>query len=202
MPTPGGPTSVMTVPRRGAGLPSVDAHGRAQLAHGQELDDAVLHVVEAVVVGVEHCARRGEVELVVGAGAPRQLEHPVEPGADPAVLGRLLARPLEPVDLLVDEVARPCRPGAVELVELRAVLADDVVVALAELLADGGQLLAQQELALLLVDALGDVGADLLGHLQLGQVVLGPVGDQLDALLDVDGLQHLRRGARRRPRSR
>ena len=64
--------------------------------------------------------------------------------------------------------------GSVELGELGAVLADDVVVALAQLLADGGQLLAQQVLALLLVDALGDVGADLRGDLQLGQVVAWP----------------------------
>ena len=65
--------------------------------------------------------------------------------------------------------------------------ADDVVVALAELLADRRQLLAQQVLALLLVDALGDVGADLRGDLQLGEVVLGPLGDQIDALADIDG---------------
>ena len=118
-----------------------------------------LHVVEAVVVGVEDGLGGAEVERVVGADAPRQLEHAVEPRADPALLGRLGARALQPVDLLVDEVLGDCRP-ALERLQLGAVLADDVVVALAELLADGRQLLAQQVLALLLVDALGDVVAD------------------------------------------
>ena len=66
---------------------------------------------------------------------------------------------------------------------------DDVVVALAELLADGRQLLAQQVLALLLVDPFGDVGADLGGDLQLGEVVLGPGHDQVDALAEIDGAQ-------------
>ena len=38
----------------------------------------------------------------VGAHAPRQLEHGVEPGADPAVLGGLRARALEAADLALD----------------------------------------------------------------------------------------------------
>ena len=67
---------------------------------------------------------------------------------------------------------------------------DDVVVTLTELLADRCQLLAQQVLALLLVDAFGDVGADLCGDLQFGEMVLGPRGDQIDALADVDGGEH------------
>ena len=81
--------------------------------------------------------------------------------------------------------------GASSDVQLGAVLADDVVVALAQLLADRRQLLAQQVLALLLVDALGDVVADRLGHLQLGEVVLGPGQHELDTLGDVDGGQRV-----------
>ena len=75
------------------------------------------------------------------------------------MLRRLLARALQPVDLLVDGVGGLL--GQRQLGNLGAVLADDIVVALAELLADRRQLLAQQVLALLLVDALGDIGADL-----------------------------------------
>ena len=63
-------------------------------------------------------------------------------------------------------------------VELRAVLVDDVVVALAELLADRGELLAEQVLAVLLVDALGDVAADRLGDTQLGEVLACPRVDR------------------------
>ena len=142
------------------------------------------------MVGVEDRPGRRRGRCVSSLrDAPRQLEDAVEPGADPALLGRLRARALQPVDLLGDEVAR--RVGCFERLQLGAVLADDVVVALAELLADRGELLAQQELALLLVDALGDVVADRLGDLQLGEVVAGPGQHELDALGDVDGGEHL-----------
>ena len=161
----------------------------AQLADGEVLDDARLHVGQAVVVGVEHLLGRREVDRVVGAHAPRQLEDAIQPRADPALLGRLGAGPLEPVDLLGDERAHAV--GRFERLQLGAVLADGVVVALAELLADRRQLLAQEELALLLVDAFGDVVADGLGDLQLGEVVARPGQHQVDALGDVDGGQDL-----------
>ncbi len=81
--------------------------------------------------------------------------------------------------------------GRAELVELRAVLADDVVVALAELLADRVELLAEQELALLLVHAFADVVADRLGDLQLGEVVARPRRGRSSTRSDhVDGLEH------------
>ena len=54
-----------------------------QLADGEELDDAVLDLVEAVVVGVEHRTGLVEVELIVGARVPRQLEDAIQPRADP-----------------------------------------------------------------------------------------------------------------------
>ena len=167
----------------------VDAALVTQLAHGEELDDARLDIGEAVVVLVEDALRRGEVEAVVAAHTPRQFEDAVEPRADPRVLRRLRAGALEAVDLLGDERAR--RVGGVEVADLGAVLADDVVVALAELLADGGELLAEQELALLLVDPLGHVVADGLGNLQLGEVVARPRQDQPDAVGDIDGGEHV-----------
>ena len=67
--------------------PIVDAALVAELAGGEELDDAVLHIGQAVVIGIEHEARRGEIQRVVAALTPRQLEDPVEPGAHPRVLG-------------------------------------------------------------------------------------------------------------------
>ena len=90
--------------RSGRVAVAVEAALAAQLADRHELDDPRLHVVESVVVGVEHGAHVGEVEVVVAARVPRQLEDAVEPGADPAVLGRLRAGALEPVDLLGDRV--------------------------------------------------------------------------------------------------
>ncbi len=57
-----------------------------QLANRQELDDAILDLIETVVVGVEDRARRIEIELIVGAGVPGQFEDAVEPRADPRML--------------------------------------------------------------------------------------------------------------------
>ena len=82
--------------------------------------------------------------------------------------------------------------GHAGVVDLLAVLLDDVLLAvLAELLADRAHLLAQQELALALLHALADVGADLVLQLQVGEHVLRPAQDQLEARLDVERLQHL-----------
>jgi hypothetical protein len=83
--------------------------------------------------------------------------------------------------------------GQVGLLDPAAVVAALLRVAvarqLAELLADRGQLLAQQVLALALLHALPDVGRDLLADLHLGEVGLGLLEQELQALDDVDGLE-------------
>ena len=111
------------------------------------LDDPFLDVIETGVIGIEHRTGLADVQAVIGANAPRELEHHVEPGPDPPVLGALLAGALQLVDLagnggpggIADR--QRLQPGPVVV----AVLA---VTLLAELLADGRQLLAQQVLAL------------------------------------------------------
>ena len=72
-----------------------------------------------------------------------------------------------------------------------AVVVGALGLALAQLLADRGELLAQQELALRLLHALADVLADLVGDLGLGEVVAGPGDHGLEPLLDVRGLEQL-----------
>ena len=126
------------------GAPSAD-RGQAplglQLAHGQVLEDAVLHVAQPVVVLVEDARRLGHVEPVLGLLAPGQLEHGVQPGPDPPVLGVLLAHPLQLVDLAVDRLAHGL--GQVPLLDLAPVVVGRVLVAraeLAQLLADRLQL--------------------------------------------------------------
>jgi hypothetical protein len=170
------------------------AHGRQpalgpQLAHGEVLDDAVLHVLEAGVISIEDGPRLTHVEAVVGLLAPRDVEHGVEPGPDPAVLGALLAGALEPVKLALDR--SPHRVG--QGVELGPVLRDHTltVAVLAQLLADGGHLLAQQELPLGLLHAVGHVALDALLERQVGQDVARPAQDLQQPGLDVSRLQHL-----------
>ncbi len=73
----------------------------AQLAHGDELGDPFLHVLEPGVVGVEHLTRVDGSSSLLGALAPRHRDQPVEVAADHRALGRLLALALESAQLLV-----------------------------------------------------------------------------------------------------
>ena len=186
LPVPGGPISVRIAPERLSGsIP----RSCAQLAHGQVLDDAVLDVLEAGVVGVEDLARVRGIEPLVRALRPRHGDEPVEVRADHRGLAARLAHPLEPVELalglLADGVGHP------GLGDLRPVLLDDRRVVLAELLADRVHLLAQDVLALLLLGARLDVVADALAHLQLGQPLALEAQGQLEPLDDVDRLEQL-----------
>ena len=59
-----------------------------QLADGEVLEDALLDLLEAVVVLVEDLADLRDLEVVRRLTVPRQIEDPVEVGADDRVLGR------------------------------------------------------------------------------------------------------------------
>ena len=140
------------------------ARVRLQPPHGEELDDAVLDLLDVVVVGVEHLARVREVEVVLGRRVPRQRRDPLQVGADDAVLGRRLGQPLEPRELAVGDLADLL--GQLDLGELLAQLLDLGLgrVALAELLLDRLELLAQQVLALGLVELGLDLRLDPRAH--------------------------------------
>src|ERR671925_110548 len=87
------------------------------------------------------------VEALLGAGAPRHRDEPVEVRADHLPLAALLAGALEaaelPLGLLADVV------GHARVLDLLAVLVDERPVVLAQLTADRLHLLAQHVLALL-----------------------------------------------------
>ena len=142
------------------------------------------------MVGVEHVARGLDVEPLVGALAPRQRQQPVEVGADRGRLGVVAAGRGEPVDLALGLLAGLL--GELGLGDAGAVALDLVlVVDVAQLLADGVELAPQQELALRLLHALGDVVADAAAELDLAQRLAGPGEGLLEPLLDVDGLEQL-----------
>ncbi len=87
-----------------------------------------------------------------------------------------------------------CSPtvlGHAGLGDLRAVLLDDGAGVLAELALDRLHLLAQEVLALLLVGALAHVLADLAPQLQLDEPLALDLRGELEALGDVERLQHL-----------
>ncbi len=135
-------------PRRADEAQDRRARVRLQLAHGQELEDALLDLVDVVVVAVERLTGFLEVEVVLGGHAPRQLHDPLEVGPDHAVLGGLRRQSLESLQLAIGLLAHHLRQ--VGLFDPLAQLGSlgGALVGLAELLLDRLELLAQEVLAL------------------------------------------------------
>src|SRR5207248_4251609 len=136
------------------------------LAHGQVFQDAVLDLLQVVVVLVENLARARHVDRGAGAGRPGQAGDPVQVGADHGVLGRDRRQLLQPRQLAVGLLAALRRqPGLVEpatqLIDLGLLL-----VLFPQLALNGTQLLAQDVLALGLVDLLAGLSLDAPPHLQ------------------------------------
>ena len=115
----------------------------AQLAHGEVFEDALLDLLEVVVILVEDLAGAGEIVVVGRHHAPRQAGHPVEIGADDRGLGGVGMRALQPLDLLLDLFLRLGRDQL--LFDFLAVVLDFLgeLFPFAELGLNGLELLAQ-----------------------------------------------------------
>ena len=137
----------------------------AELPHGQELEDPVLDVLQAVVVLVENLGGVLQLELVVGAGVPGQLGDPLEVGADDLGLHRLAPGAFQAAELALDLDA--CLPGKLQLAELLAKLVDlAVLIVVPQLLLDRLHLLAEVHLALAFAELFLDLRLDLGLRLQ------------------------------------
>ena len=134
--------------------------GLPQLAHGEEVEDALLDVLETVVVFIEDLLGNLEIEPVFALRRPGQAEHRVEVGANDGRLGGDCRHPFEArqlaIQLLLD-IVRHAAFGdlAAEGVHLTAAIA-------AELVMDGLELFAQVVLALILLDLIADAVLDAL----------------------------------------
>src|SRR6478672_9508750 len=108
---------------------------------GEILHDPVLDVIQTVVVGVQNLAGRDDIGGIGCRLAPGQLEDRVQPSAEITRLGARVAGSLQLADLAEGRLANVVRqpgflhPGPVVLRALGLVLA--------ELLADGGELLTE-----------------------------------------------------------
>ena len=107
----------------------------------------------------------------------------------PALLGRLSAGALEPLELAQDSGADAFGHPVAELVELGSVVLGRSVF-FAQFLADRSQLLAEQVVALRLLHALSDVVADLGADVQLAEEVLGPTDDELQSRSQLGQFEH------------
>ncbi len=162
-----------------------------QLGDGEVLDDAVLHLLEVEMVGVEDLAGVCEVEVVVGERSPRERQDPLEVGADHAVLRGRRRQLLEPAELAL------CRLGDVlrqrQLAETLAQLVHFRLlgVGLAELLLDRLELLAEEVLALPLLHLRLHLRLDLRAQLEDLELATQDRRDLPQALLDVECLEQL-----------
>ena len=161
-------------------------------ADGQEFEDALLHILQAVVVAIQDAACPLEIQLVGRVLAPGQDRDPVQIVAGHGVFRRARLQHAQLVHLLFDPLARLLRQRErfdplVEAVDLRGT----VVLSDTELLLDRLELLAQKELALLLVHLLLDRAPDLL--LRAGELELVVEQDQhlLHARQEREDLQNL-----------
>ena len=163
-----------------------------ELAHREKLEDALLDLLEAVVVLVEDLAHGRDVHVVGRGRRPRQVEDPVEVGAHHRVLGRPdLHRAQAPKLLLRDRLGLAGQSSLDDAL-LEPVEVALVAVVLAELLLDGLELLAQHVLALVFAHLLLDLGVDALAHLQDLELAREQAQHLADALLDLDRLDELR----------
>ena len=165
-----------------------------ELSDGQILENPPLHLLEPVVVGVEHRADCRHVGAVRALARPREVDNPLEVRSCGPELRRAGRERAQPLQLPVGDFARLLGearrrdPGGQRIDVALAVRA----LFLAELALDGLHLLAKQVLALLLshvaldlrVDAVADL-EDLASPDHLGQ-------DEEHPGLDVERSEDLR----------
>src|SRR5581483_7916810 len=160
-----------------------------ELRDGEVLEDALLDLLEVVVVLIEDPARSLEVEVVLRGLVPGQGQEPFQVGPDDAVLGCGRRQLLEARELAVRGLCDLLRQTErlepfPQLVHLGLVL-----VALAELFLDCLELLAEEVLALTLLELRLDLGLDLRPELEHLELTAEDPRDVAQPLLDLDELE-------------
>ena len=165
-------------------------HIGIQLAHSKVLDDAVLHLLEPRVIRVEDLLRSEQVKGVFGPLGPWERHEPIEVGPRYGVLRRRDGHLREPIQLargfLLDSLRHA---GGVYLV---AQLVDlfGLVVALAELLLNRLELLAEEVLTLVLSDLRLHLRLNLRSELQNFELLDQDAVQRVHPGPDVERLEH------------
>src|SRR3990167_5067864 len=179
--------------------------------HGEVFKDALLDLVQTVMVGIENRFGARQIQAHLALGLPRYIDQPIDIGAHHGGFGRHRRHLLELVQLGIGlGVGLGSQPGILDalfqLIEF--VMA---FFAVAELLLNGLHLLIQVVLALAALHLLLDPAADAFFHLQQvdfgihqSQHMLDPrlqIGDLQNFLLLLDLQHHMRRhGVDKTPR--
>ena len=159
------------------------------LLHREVLEDAVLDLVEAVVVFVEHLLGEGQVLLDLGLLRPRQVDQRIDVVAHHRRFGRHRRHQLQLLELRVGLLLGLLgHLGGDDL--LLELLHVGAFFAVAELLLDRLDLLVEVVLALALLHLPLDAAADALFHLQDVDLVLELLEQLLEPLVDLDEVEH------------
>jgi hypothetical protein len=158
----------------------------AQFANCEVLENALLDLLESVVIFVEDLTGAAEVMVVRGHHTPGQSRHPIEIGADDGGLGRIGVRALQAFDLFLDLFARFLRDRL--LFDLLAVILDffGEFLAFAQLGLNGFELLAEEVLTLRLVHLALRGRGDFLLHGEQVDLTCEQVVDLLQSLDRID----------------
>mmetsp|Transcript_97484 Transcript_97484/g.275763 ORF Transcript_97484/g.275763 Transcript_97484/m.275763 type:complete len:373 (+) Transcript_97484:1004-2122(+) len=150
--------------RRADEAKNLSLHRPTKCAHRDELQNPLLHVVEAIMIAVEDGASPLQAERVRAVDPPRHVREPIEVVPRHLVLLRLLDEVGELVHLRIDRVLRVLRYDLVlqALSELAKELVGAITLVLAELLFDKPQLFTEHVLALLSADLFLDLARNLV----------------------------------------
>ena len=160
-------------------------------AHGQELEHALLDLLEAVVVFVEHLLGVLEVAALLALLVPRHRDQPVEVVARHGRFGRHRRHRLEPLQLLdglfVDVLRHP------RLIDLLLQIVDLVAlfVLAAQFLLDRLHLLVEVVLLLRLLHLLLHARLDAAIDLELVHLGIEDAGDAVQAFERRDDLEQV-----------
>ena len=153
-----------------------------ELEDGKEFQNALLDVLETVVVAVEKPGGLADVETVLCEIVPRDGEEPVDVGVCDVVFGGRLRDHVETFKLLFEDFGDFL--GQFELAHaLLNVLNVGIAVALAELLLDGAELFTEEELALGFAHGVVDLRLDFRTEPEYFHLAIEEDGQQMEPFL-------------------
>ena len=130
-----------------------------QFTNGDILHDSFFHVLEAVMVLIEHLPNMGNVEVVFRLIGPGKLDQPLKIGANDAGFGRLLALILQALQLAEGAFQNLLRHAGV--FDLGSKIVRPIRFLIAQFLADGLHLLAEHEIALRFLRTFASIALNL-----------------------------------------
>lgn len=156
-------------------------------AHRNELQNALLHVLKAVMVAFQHVSSRGNVHGMLVVNAPRQVEHAFDVVLHHGALRRTGLRACQPLQLLLRALARFA--GDRRSRQTGFILGN-IVVVFAQFFLYHVQLLAQEIIAVVVIDPLVHAALNLLLDIADLKLASENIAHQLNAQLRVDAFQY------------